>query len=58
MAQVHPAPFLFGGTMKKPQLMGILNVKPDSFSDGSSFFNAQSIDIGGESTRFQRKRTA
>ncbi|WP_417913338.1 dihydropteroate synthase [Candidatus Electronema sp. TJ] len=52
--------------MKKPQLMGILNVTPDSFSDGGSFFTAQSllrqaerllaegadiIDIGGESTR-------
>ncbi|MGX9727917.1 MAG: dihydropteroate synthase [Candidatus Electronema sp. VV] len=52
--------------MKKPQLMGILNVTPDSFSDGGSFFDAQSIlqqaerllaegadiiDIGGESTR-------
>ncbi|MGR0482508.1 MAG: dihydropteroate synthase [Candidatus Electronema sp. V4] len=52
--------------MKKPQIMGILNVTPDSFSDGGSFFDAQSIlrqaerlladgadiiDIGGESTR-------
>ncbi|MCW5206503.1 dihydropteroate synthase [Desulfobulbus sp. F5] len=29
--------------MKKPQIMGILNVTPDSFSDGGSFFDAQSI---------------
>jgi dihydropteroate synthase len=52
--------------MKRPQIMGILNVTPDSFSDGGSFFDEQSvfrqaerlladgadiIDIGGESTR-------
>ena len=52
--------------MKKPQIMGILNVTPDSFSDGGSFIDEQSIlqqaerllvegadiiDIGGESTR-------
>ena len=50
----------------KPQIMGILNVTPDSFSDGGLFFNklkaydqanlmiksgASIIDIGGESTR-------
>jgi len=29
-----------------PQIMGVLNVTPDSFSDGGLFF-----DIGGESTR-------
>lgn len=49
-----------------PALMGIVNVTPDSFSDGGSFYNAQAaiehalrledagadlIDIGGESTR-------
>ena len=49
-----------------PQIMGILNVTPDSFSDGGEFFNheiavqhalqmieygADIIDIGGESTR-------
>ena len=48
------------------RIMGILNVTPDSFSDGNSFFNPDSaldqarrlidegadiIDIGGESTR-------
>lgn len=51
---------------KKTYLMGILNVTPDSFSDGGKFFNqstavenalkmiedgATIIDIGGESTR-------
>ena len=50
----------------KPQIMGILNITPDSFSDGGLFFNetkaydqanrmvkngAALIDIGGESTR-------
>src|SRR5918999_5938698 len=49
-----------------PVLMGVLNVTPDSFSDGGDFFSpegaatraaamldegAQIIDIGGESTR-------
>ncbi|MBF0451700.1 MAG: dihydropteroate synthase [Candidatus Magnetomorum sp.] len=49
-----------------PMIMGILNVTPDSFSDGGQFFNpemaikhaqqmiahgADIIDIGGESTR-------
>lgn len=52
--------------MKKPQIMGILNVTPDSFSDGGSFSDEQAllsqvrrmmaegvdiIDVGGESTR-------
>ena len=51
---------------KKPGIMGILNVTPDSFSDGGLFFDdskaneqanlmikdgAKIIDIGGESTR-------
>lgn len=55
--------FNFG---KKTYIMGILNVTPDSFSDGSMFFSvndavnhaikmqnegADIIDIGGESTR-------
>lgn len=50
----------------RPQVMGILNVTPDSFSDGGDFFSAEAaiarasrmveegaaiIDIGGESTR-------
>jgi dihydropteroate synthase len=52
--------------MSKPQIMGILNVTPDSFSDGGSFTNEENIrrrveamiangadiiDVGGESTR-------
>ncbi len=55
--------FNFG---KKTYIMGILNITPDSFSDGRKFFNiedataqaikmenegADIIDIGGESTR-------
>jgi dihydropteroate synthase len=54
-----------GLTMTRPRLMGILNVTPDSFSDGGKFLGAKAavmqaevmaagaeiIDIGGESTR-------
>ncbi|OWU72620.1 dihydropteroate synthase [Marinibacterium profundimaris] len=55
-----------GLTMDRPQIMGILNVTPDSFSDGGAHFDpttaistvgamleagATLIDIGGESTR-------
>ena len=50
----------------KPQIMGVLNITPDSFSDGGLFFKEKKaytqvelmlrdgskiIDIGGESTR-------
>lgn len=53
-------------TKKEPQIMGILNVTPDSFSDGGQFnelakamahceemlaANVDIIDIGGQSTR-------
>lgn len=53
-------------THPKPLLMGVLNVTPDSFSDGGQFFSsdgaiarglqmvqegADLIDVGGESTR-------
>jgi dihydropteroate synthase len=53
-------------TKKSPLIMGILNVTPDSFSDGGNFFSpkkaidhafqmldegADMIDIGGESTK-------
>ena len=53
-------------TQGKPLVMGIVNVTPDSFSDGGKFFNtlkaidharqllesgANILDIGGESTR-------
>lgn len=52
--------------LSQPRIMGILNVTPDSFSDGGHYFNkdkaiahaqqmidegADIIDIGGESTR-------
>ena len=55
--------FLVG---RKTYVMGILNVTPDSFSDGGQYFNTASaleharalieagadiIDVGGESTR-------
>ena len=54
-----------GLTWDEPRLMGILNVTPDSFSDGGQFFDpaaalaqaqamagvADVLDIGGESTR-------
>lgn len=54
------------GTAERPRIFGILNVTPDSFSDGGNFFSlgsavararqmiedgADVIDIGGESTR-------
>lgn len=53
-------------SLERPQIMGILNVTPDSFSDGGRFFSMETaleravemeregadiIDIGGESTR-------
>lgn len=53
-------------TLERPLVMGIVNVTPDSFSDGGSFFapaaalaqaallltqGADILDIGGESTR-------
>ncbi|WP_105168733.1 dihydropteroate synthase [Pseudoalteromonas sp. T1lg23B] len=53
-------------SLNKPQVMGIVNVTPDSFSDGGSFYHCDSavnqaltlleqgatiLDIGGESTR-------
>jgi dihydropteroate synthase len=54
-----------GVSLDRPRLMGILNVTPDSFSDGGKFLaldaavaqaklmtkTAEFIDIGGESTR-------
>ena len=54
------------GTAERPRIFGILNVTPDSFSDGGKFFSATDavarakqlvadgadvIDVGGESTR-------
>ena len=55
-----------GGTATRPRIFGILNVTPDSFSDGGNFFSSRDavararsliedgadvIDVGGESTR-------
>ncbi len=65
-ALVAPRPPIAGVDMTAPRLMGILNVTPDSFSDGGQFNapdealrhamvmhkeGASIIDIGGESTR-------
>ena len=60
-----PRPDFGGLTLDRPRIMGILNVTPDSFSDGGQFLRpdaavmqarrmasgADIIDIGGESTR-------
>lgn len=61
-----PRPAFAGLPMGRPQIMGILNVTPDSFSDGGRFLapdaalaqaramvadGADVLDIGGESTR-------
>ena len=61
-----PRPPITGVAMDAPSIMGILNVTPDSFSDGGKFLStdlavskakelaeagANFIDIGGESTR-------
>jgi len=61
-----PRPAFAGVAMDAMRLMGIVNVTPDSFSDGGDFAGAQSavaharrlaeagsafVDIGGESTR-------
>ncbi|HEV8645293.1 MAG TPA: dihydropteroate synthase [Burkholderiales bacterium] len=56
----------FSLTLERPLIMGVVNVTPDSFSDGGCFFGAQQaveharilidegadiLDIGGESSR-------
>ena len=61
----RPAP-IAGLTLERPRIMGIVNVTPDSFSDGGQFASidaalrqgcalvqagADILDIGGESTR-------
>ncbi len=60
-----PRPDFAGLSMEAPRVMGILNVTPDSFSDGGRFTDADAaiaqaramalgvdvLDIGGESTR-------
>jgi len=60
---VHP---IYQNESKRPLIMGILNITPDSFSDGSQYNNIEQafnqavemqkagvdiLDIGGESTR-------
>ncbi len=65
-AITRPRGPIAGLTMDRPRLMGIVNVTPDSFSDGGKFDQADRaishglnmvktgadiIDIGGESTR-------
>ncbi|EEW25472.1 dihydropteroate synthase [Rhodobacter ferrooxidans] len=65
-ALTAPRAALAGLDLSRPRLMGILNVTPDSFSDGGRFLapdaataqgrmmagaGAEIIDIGGESTR-------
>lgn len=68
-AVIHPDRLPCGGRLldlSRPQVMGILNVTPDSFSDGGRFARvdaalrhaagmlaagASMIDVGGESTR-------
>ncbi|MFP3921634.1 MAG: dihydropteroate synthase [Dichotomicrobium sp.] len=61
-----PRPAFAGMAMDRPRLIGIVNVTPDSFSDGGQFADTQSavaqarrladegadfVDVGGESTR-------
>jgi len=64
---MEPEPLSFAGlTLDRPYLMGVVNVTPDSFSDGGDFLDASVaiahgksliadgadiLDIGGESTR-------
>ncbi len=63
---VRPRPAMAGLEFDRPLIMGIVNVTPDSFSDGGDFGTAESaiahtrriasegadiVDIGGESTR-------
>jgi dihydropteroate synthase len=65
-ALVHPRARWAGFDLKRPLIMGVLNVTPDSFSDGGDFADASAaidhgramlaagadiIDVGGESTR-------
>ena len=65
-AWARPAPQIAGLDLSRPAIMGILNVTPDSFSDGGQFNapdaavarafemveqGADILDIGGESTR-------
>jgi dihydropteroate synthase len=67
LQRIHePRPPIAGLAMDRPRLMGIVNVTPDSFSDGGRWFDPEAaiahgvqleaegadiLDIGGESTR-------
>jgi len=61
-----PRPTFAGLTVDRPLVMGVINVTPDSFSDGGAFLDAEAaierglalraagadiVDVGGESTR-------
>ena len=65
-AVCSPRPPVAGLTLDRPRLLGIVNVTPDSFSDGGDHFDpgravahglalreagADLLDVGGESTR-------
>ncbi len=67
LARIAAAPPAVAGVaLDRPRIMGVLNVTPDSFSDGGLYFSAEAcaararemaahgvdfFDIGGESTR-------
>ncbi len=70
---MNPEPLHSAKPISLPKLMGILNVTPDSFSDGGQFTSLETatahalqmaldgasiIDIGGESTRPGAKRVS
>jgi dihydropteroate synthase len=69
----EPRARLAGMSLDRPRIMGIVNVTPDSFSDGGAFASTQDavahglrlieegadiLDIGGESTRPQADEVA
>jgi|SRR5579872_2942342 len=71
-ALTAPRPYWAGLHFDRPRIMGILNVTPDSFSDGGDHFDASAaiasgramlaagadiLDVGGESTRPGAKPT-
>jgi dihydropteroate synthase len=66
LVAVPPRPDFAGLSVAKPLIMGVLNVTPDSFSDGGRFLDPEAaiahglalvndgaaiVDVGGESTR-------
>jgi dihydropteroate synthase len=69
----HPVAVWAGLALDRPRIMGVLNVTPDSFSDGGDHLaqdaaiaaglamaadGADIIDVGGESTRPRAQRTS